>query len=687
MATLYSQHPTSTPSRRPGSTPFIARDSSSLTSSATVKVYALSAGHFSLPEEQFVSPSSPGARHAVPSLCFLIQHACPASSRTTSIVFDLGLRRDIRRYPAPIQEHLTTREPYTTDPDVVKSLKAGGLTPDDIDYVIYSHVHWDHVGEPRDFTRSTFVVGHGSLDVLQGKSAELRGNHSHFESDLLDISRTIELSDPKADKLSATNGNGAPVLPSPGHFSSQWQPLGDLPSVLDIFQDGSVYIVNAPGHLPGHINLLAHVDDAVDESSESTGRKWIYLAGDACHDRRILRREKEIGEWHDVHGQVCCIHADRAGAEETIERIRGLERQGVEVIFAHDVEWENDPKNKHRFFGVSEDPWIFHFGTWKSVEVSCLTFPTCAHAVWGIAMPESAGKPSRQCEGRDMCSTEAADIDQTTHIMASEEEKTQQQLEQRFTTLLGRPALHSGWSSLLRTDPVFFSASLSLAAVPRQKAHLSPKHQALIGLAVDCAATHLYPPGIRVHISAAAREGATVDEVLEVIELSSTLGIHACNIGVPLLVEVMREVGGYEEEITRPFDERREGLKRDFTERRGYWHVFWEDFLRLDPEFFEAYLEFSGVPWVKDVKGDGMPGKGALEPKMKELVYCAFDCAATHLYTPGLKLHMKNALGYGATPQEILEVLEIATLLSIHTAHVSAPIVEELMMGGAVSQS
>jgi len=69
--------------------------------------------------------------------------------------------------------------------------------------------------------------------------------------------------------------------------------------------------------------------------------------------------------------------------------------------------------------------------------------------------------------------------------------------------------------------------------------------------------------------------------------------------------------------------------------------------------------------------------------QMKELVYCAFDAASTHLYVPGLKLHMKNALGYGATPQEILEVLEIATLLSLHTVHVAAPIIEELVAGGS----
>lgn len=62
--------------------------------------------------------------------------------------------------------------------------------------------------------------------------------------------------------------------------------------------------------------------------------------------------------------------------------------------------------------------------------------------------------------------------------------------------------------------------------------------------------------------------------------------------------------------------------------------------------------------------------------QIKELIYCAFDAAATHLYQPGLKLHMRNAIRYGATPEEIMEVLEIATLLSLHTATVAAPILE-----------
>lgn len=305
---------------------------------AFVSVHALSAGHFSLPEYQFVHPVSRDARKSVPSLAFLIQHH--DQGRVTRIVFDLGLRRDITRYAEPIQKHVTTRQPMTTDPDVVKSLAKGGLTPQDIDYVIYSHVHWDHIGEPRDFPTSTFVVGHGAESLLNGTSSSLRGGHSFFEPDLLPQGRTIGLPDPSHQATS----NAIPAYQKSGeiNFNQPWKPHGRCPQTLDIFNDGSVYIVNAPGHLPGHINILAQISET----------HQIYLAGDACHDRRILTGEKEIGEWNDAHGLVCCIHADRKAAEETIARIRELEKDGVEIIFAHDVEWESVLANQARYFGA-----------------------------------------------------------------------------------------------------------------------------------------------------------------------------------------------------------------------------------------------------------------------------------------------------------------------------------------------
>lgn len=201
----------------------------------------------------------------------------------------------------------------------------------------------------------------------------------------------------------------------------------------------------------------------------------------------------------------------------------------------------------------------------------------------------------------------------------------EEQLKAQFLHALGPAALDDGWRATLALSPSFFEASLRLRSVPLTKGHLPPKIQHLIALTVDSAATHLYVPGIRADIHAALAAGATVAEVVEVVELTSTLGIHACNVGIPLLVEVMKEEGVYEKHFPLPkkelggqepveWDPYRQRLKEEFTAKRGYWHPTWEDFLRVDPEFFEAYMGFSSVPWTKEVGGSR---QGALEPKVR----------------------------------------------------------------------
>ena len=90
----------------------------------------------------------------------------------------------------------------------------------------------------------------------------------------------------------------------------------------------------------------------------------------------------------------------------------------------------------------------------------------------------------------------------------------------------------------------------------------------------------------------------------------------------------------------------KEALKADFIEARGYWNEFWDGLLDLDPRFFKAYLNFWSIPWTN----------GVLEPKVKEFVYIAIDASTTHLYEPGLRIHIKNAFKYGATKEEIMEV-------------------------------
>ena len=240
-----------------------------------------------------------------------------------------------------------------------------------------------------------------------------------------------------------------------------------------------------------------------------------------------------------------------------------------------------------------------------------------------------------------------------------------QQLRDEFERVRGY------WSGaldpLLDADPDFFEAYLDLSAVPWRTGVLEPKLKEFVYIAVDGAATRLSEPGLRQHIRLALEHGATREELLEVLELTATLGIHSCTVGVPILLEALGQ------RPPAPLDERRLALKAGFEAKRGYWHPFWDGLLELDPDFFEAYLGFSSHPWTH----------GALEPKVKELIYTAFDASATHMYIPGLKQHVQNALGYGATPAEVMEVFELAAVIGIDTCTLGLPIlVDELERAG-----
>jgi alkylhydroperoxidase/carboxymuconolactone decarboxylase family protein YurZ len=227
------------------------------------------------------------------------------------------------------------------------------------------------------------------------------------------------------------------------------------------------------------------------------------------------------------------------------------------------------------------------------------------------------------------------------------------------------------WDSLLDLDEEFFAAYTSFSSVPWRHGPLDPKIKEFVYIAVDAAATHLYVPGIRQHVRQAISYGATAQEIMEVLELTATLGIHACNIGVPILLEELEAAG---QPVPRELSARQEEIKAEFTAKRGYWNAFWDEMLILDPEFFAAYTQFSSVPWVS----------GTLEPKIKELIYTAFDVSATHLYVSGLRQHIRNALDYGATREEVLEVIELASVIGIHSCTVGVPIlVEELAAGGS----
>jgi len=232
------------------------------------------------------------------------------------------------------------------------------------------------------------------------------------------------------------------------------------------------------------------------------------------------------------------------------------------------------------------------------------------------------------------------------------------------------------WESLLKLDPSYFAAYLKLRAAASKGKHVTPKFQELIHLSVASVVSTMFVPGIEAHTRAALDAGASKEEILEVLALTSVCGIHSISCGLPVLMEILGEQGNLPEQPEK-LDERRQALKADFEKKRGYWGPTWDSVLAFDPDFFEAYTQFSAEPFREE--------KSHLSAKEKELIYCAFDACATHMYTPGLKLHMQNAIRYGATPDELMQVLELASLIGVHSSMVGAQVLEKTLRMGESS--
>lgn len=109
----------------------------------------------------------------------------------------------------------------------------------------------------------------------------------------------------------------------------------------------------------------------------------------------------------------------------------------------------------------------------------------------------------------------------------------------------------------------------------------------------------------------------------------------------------------------------------------GDWNPLWDQLHAMDPAFMEAYLRLRSVP-IRN---------GPLPPKFKELILVAINAATTHLYAPGLRRHMRNALKHGATPEELLETIQLTTLLGIHSCNLAIPILAEEVAGQGKSDA
>jgi alkylhydroperoxidase/carboxymuconolactone decarboxylase family protein YurZ len=112
---------------------------------------------------------------------------------------------------------------------------------------------------------------------------------------------------------------------------------------------------------------------------------------------------------------------------------------------------------------------------------------------------------------------------------------------------------------------------------------------------------------------------------------------------------------------------------RKRTQASGNWNPDWEPFARLDPEWTEKVIAMAITPAVA----------GALDQKTIELIGIALDASCTHLYAAGVRRHIQRALKAGATREEIVAVLQLASMQGLHSICVAAPILFEELEAGA----
>jgi len=215
--------------------------------------------------------------------------------------------------------------------------------------------------------------------------------------------------------------------------------------------------------------------------------------------------------------------------------------------------------------------------------------------------------------------------------------------------------------------PDYFETYLDMCAVPWRTRTLPPKVKEFIYIAINSSVTHLHEPALRAHIANALEYGATAAEIMEVFRLASVLGIHTMVYSLPELLKVLEDNGTPVDldQLTPKQQEIRDG----YLAERGFWNPNWDGMLALSPDFTEGHIKM----------GDATRAAGPLEPKVKEFIWIAVDSSTTHLFMSGVRNHMTAALKFGATVEEIVEVLELTCDLGVQSVTFGASILAEEM--------
>lgn len=190
---------------------------------------------------------------AFPSLFALIEH--PTCGR---LLYDTGYAPHFfeatEAFPERFYRMLT---PVTLDTrqTAVAQLAQAGLSPEDIDYVLISHFHGDHVAGLRDFPSSRLVFLAQGYDFVKA----LRGT------------RAVRIGYLPALLPADFASRALPIGPDSDLRVTPPRPFGEA---FDLFGDGSLLLIPFEGHFCGQMGALIQT---------ATGP--VLLAADACWKR------------------------------------------------------------------------------------------------------------------------------------------------------------------------------------------------------------------------------------------------------------------------------------------------------------------------------------------------------------------------------------------------------------------
>ncbi|KAL3473164.1 beta-lactamase-like protein [Aspergillus californicus] len=203
--------------------------------------------------ENFLNPVLPGHETwNCPAMAFLITH--PETGR--KVLFDAGARKDYWNYSPFTADRFAKGvnvKGLKIDMGVHDVLSSAGIDLDSLEAVIWSHWHFDHIGDMSRFPSSVkLVVGPGFKENL------LPGYPSNPDSPLLESDYSgRDMQDIRFSETSRI-----------GQFRAH-----------DFFGDGSFYLLDVPGHAIGHMCGLAR----------TTPSTFVLLGADSCHFAGSLR--------------------------------------------------------------------------------------------------------------------------------------------------------------------------------------------------------------------------------------------------------------------------------------------------------------------------------------------------------------------------------------------------------------